>query len=333
MAKHTHGCVLGPPVFSCCLLVVAGCMAPGGAFENMAGQTKGTEKPTERSRYVSGPTIPIEKLPADASPEVQGLIRKLYSPSVADRILAAGELAHKGEAAHPAIPFLVSMLGDSSGSYEWEPAGYPTDPGSEAAHALARMGDVAVEPLIEVLRKSGNEWARVKAAEALGWNGSAESVNGLYLAVKDRSADVRRVAVEGILGLKPIATRRLGLDFLAVNMPGVKREMPPISDMSRFINMLTEASAEPDYRIRRVAFMGLTEVNAPADQRQRVYDVFVRGLDESDDGMRYRSVEGLRALGDKRALKPLSDALKKEKLDYLRRAFSEAIEHIRNLPE
>ena len=116
------------------------------------------------------PTIPKDKIPSDLAAEVKAEVEGLYSPEAAKRAQAANKLGDLGEKAAPAIPFLVGMLGDSAGT-ELKPSpdskiADNTSPGIEAAVALGKIGDPALDQLIAAL-KDKNPNVRVLAAVAL----------------------------------------------------------------------------------------------------------------------------------------------------------------------
>ncbi len=100
--------------------------------------------------------------------------RDLASTDPARVAAAAYLLGEMGGAAAETIPQLAAVLGDSR---KVDPARYrkartaraeTTSPGREAATALSKIGEPAVEVLINVLKSSPNAVARQNAAWALG---------------------------------------------------------------------------------------------------------------------------------------------------------------------
>lgn len=76
------------------------------------------------------------------------------------------DIAELGEKAEPAIPYLVSLLGDTA-PVQMPFLRLPISTGEAAAYALAKIGTPAFEPLISVLQ-SENLDAWPFAAWALG---------------------------------------------------------------------------------------------------------------------------------------------------------------------
>jgi len=74
---------------------------------------------------------------------------------------------------------------------------------SGAAEALGRIGEPAVEPLINALNNSDTTGVRVNAAQALGRIGDSRAVKPLERALNDADSRVRKSAAE--------ALRRFGL--------------------------------------------------------------------------------------------------------------------------
>ncbi len=106
-----------------------------------------------------------------AAPDV--LARTLQSKNATEAAASAYWLGLKGPAAVPVIPRLIAALADDRPA---NPAAYRSDaktgsrstPGEEAAGALARIGQPAIDPLITALRASTSAVARRNAAIALG---------------------------------------------------------------------------------------------------------------------------------------------------------------------
>ena len=88
------------------------------------------------------PAIPKDKIPADLSPDLKGLVEGLYAEDVAKRAEAAMKLGELEEKAKPAVPFLVALLADDKGVELKIPGAdiaSSTSPGIEAAVALGRI--------------------------------------------------------------------------------------------------------------------------------------------------------------------------------------------------
>jgi HEAT repeat protein len=113
------------------------------------------------------------RLSVSPSAEPAVLARTLQSKNATEAAASAYWLGLKGPAAVPQIPKLIAALGDDRPA---NPVAYRADaksgshstPGEEAAGALARIGQPAIDPLINALRASSSPVARRNAALALG---------------------------------------------------------------------------------------------------------------------------------------------------------------------
>ncbi len=100
-------------------------------------------------------------------------VKELASTDAVRVAGAAYWLGEQGSAAAEAVPQLAGVLGDNR---QVNPARYrrisgraaTRSPGEEAAGALAKIGEPAVETLITVLKTSRSAVARQNAAWALG---------------------------------------------------------------------------------------------------------------------------------------------------------------------
>jgi len=118
---------------------------------------------------------PKDGIPADTPSDVKKLIEGLYSSNAVERGKSAALLGVGGPRSARAVPFLIALLGDDTvlkwiGSSLYEGRmpypGIPTSPGEEAEKALARIGRLSVEPLIQAL-KDLTPNGRARAAGAL----------------------------------------------------------------------------------------------------------------------------------------------------------------------
>ena len=101
------------------------------------------------------------------------LARTLQSKNATEAAASAYWLGLKGTAAVPQIPKLIAALADDrpANPVAYRPdakSGSHSTPGEEAAGALVRIGQPAIDPLITALRASTSAVARRNAAIALG---------------------------------------------------------------------------------------------------------------------------------------------------------------------
>ena len=126
-----------------------------------------------------------------APEEVKKEIGILRTGSAVEKARAAVRLGEKGEQARGAILALMETFRDTTGVRR-DPL-TPTSPAKEAAKAVARIGTIAVEPLIEALKDS-NWKVREAAAWALGEIKNTRAVEPLIQALKDSDKGVREAA-------------------------------------------------------------------------------------------------------------------------------------------
>jgi HEAT repeat protein len=147
-----------------------------------------------------------ETIPQDLPTEVRSLLEQCRASAASARGGAAEKLGELKEKAGPAVPFLISMLGDDVEYSDSITVGGMTiygntSPGRKAAVALGRIGSEAIEPLLKVLQdvKGPN---RDKAAVALGIAKDPRAVPPLIEALADKDARLRREAASALGSLK-----------------------------------------------------------------------------------------------------------------------------------
>jgi len=152
------------------------------------------------------PKLAKGAIPQDASPEVRQLLERCYASTASARGDAADGLGELKELSGPAIPHLMSMLGDDESYMKTFTAGTlripgTTSPGGRAAVALGKIGGAAVEPLLKLLadRTQGH---RDRAAMALGIAKDPRAVQPLIRALLEKEAPLRAAAAEALGGLK-----------------------------------------------------------------------------------------------------------------------------------
>jgi HEAT repeat protein len=158
------------------------------------------------------PKLAKESIPPDLPPKIRLLVEQCFAPAPSARGDAAEKLGRLGAEAAPAIPFLVSMLGDDetySGSSTVGSGGFSMglsgtfNVGRVAAVALSKIGRPAVKPLLDVLQDQ-QALARERAAVALGLAGDPTAVEPLIGALGDNDPRVRREAAKALGFLKDL---------------------------------------------------------------------------------------------------------------------------------
>lgn len=222
---------------------------------------------------------PQEDIPAEA----QKAIQDLSNGSRAQRASAACSL--RSLRAVSAIPSLVGQLGDETDVFattrcrsasDWTPIHENTNgtrmasPASEAAKALAALGNPAVVPLIGVL-SDPNPVVRKNAAWAIGEIRGSHQVNReaaigplTTLLRKDESPEARKWAA---WALGEICDRRAVSDLIDSlgdaegDVRGAVAEaLGEIKDR-RAIEPLTQALKDPHRPVRRKAKHAIAEIN------------------------------------------------------------------------
>lgn len=121
------------------------------------------------------PALARDEIPQNMDPDVRRLVEGLYSKDPIERGKSAALLGYGGARSSPAIPYLISILGDET-QLKWignelysRKMPYPgilSSPGEEAQKALVRIGRLSISPLINAL-KDLDPVACTRAAQAL----------------------------------------------------------------------------------------------------------------------------------------------------------------------
>ncbi|ODS34714.1 MAG: heat repeat-containing PBS lyase [Candidatus Scalindua rubra] len=145
----------------------------------------------------------------------------------------------------------------------------------EAAKALGKIGKPAIKPLIRVL---GDSVVVVAAAEALGKIGKP-AVEPLIRALGDKDSDVRSGAAE------------------ALRMIGDPRAVEP----------LIKAPGDENMYVRREVLEALRMIGDP-----RAVEPLIKALGDKDWDVRDKAAKALGNIGDSKAVEPLIKALRDE---------------------
>ncbi len=150
------------------------------------------------------PSIPREKIPADAPAEVRAAIEELYAADQGKRAEGAIRLAALGSRAGAAVPFLIAMLGEDDNVTpdrlvdEWfVPLDKLARIGYRVAEALGSMGPAAADPLVDAL-EHGAPAVRARAAYALGKIPGSRFSDALFGHLKDPAWNVREDALAAL---------------------------------------------------------------------------------------------------------------------------------------
>ena len=234
------------------------------------------------------PKIPMSQMPRNLSADIKQKVQSLYAPNPTKRATAALQLSEFGAKANPAIPFLVSMLGDDvlidpvDDYTHWWSSNYEiilkTSPNREAAKTLAILGEKAVDPLIKGLQDT--DWkVRSKSAHVLGNIESYSAVDPLIKALKDDSWQVRKEAVAALGDIED----------------------------ARSLQPLVQLLKDQSWQVRLEAVQAVSEF-----QDSKTVTQVISLLKDSNWQVREEAAETLGDIDDKSAVRPLIAALKDE---------------------
>jgi HEAT repeat protein len=285
------------------------------------------------------------------TPEISSLVKSLDSADPNARATAACQLGKLGEAAAPAIPNLIKLLGDDTAidfvgcDVDQARRGNFGDSdeqtvGRIAAMALSRIGKAATEPLIQALR-APEITARANAAFAMGLVRDPRVVEPLAGALSDADFHVRKTAAWS-LGLSG-DSRSVGPLSAALKDPEWQVRSSAAWSLglkgdSSSVEPLIAALTDQNPRVQSMAAWSLglkgdsRAVEALASTLQspdehvrgqvawalglkgdaRAVDGLVAALKDSSSHVRSQAAWALGLKGDQRAAQPLADAMKDE---------------------
>jgi HEAT repeat protein len=238
------------------------------------------------------PALPGRRAPVQST-DVRVLTAELAAADPAARAQAACKLRDLGDAAAPAIPPLVALLGDGAPveravcKQQWRRLdGQLTTPGELAAAALVAIGSRSVDPLLAVV-KSPSSVARRHAAWALGALDDNRAERPLIGLVRDPEPRVREQAAWALGAM----------------------------DADEAVQPLIAALKDADGQVRSQAAWALGAIDAPD-----AVPGLIAALKDADADVRGHAAWALGAIGDSRALNDLLTALKDSEPDVRRHA-------------
>jgi HEAT repeat protein len=187
---------------------------------------------------------------------------------------------------------------------------------TEAWDELAKLGESALEPLIQALQDE-NSTVQIKAAEALGRIGDARAIEPLIQALKDNYWDVNKKAAEalGRIGdaraVEPLI-QALDDERWEVRW-GAARALGEIGDKSA-LKTLVPALKDKDIKVRKEVAEALGTMGEPA------VGPLIQTLEDTDGEVREKAAKALGKMGDARAVGPLFTALHDSKSEVRKKA-------------
>ncbi len=224
------------------------------------------------------PKISKENIPKNIPADVRKEIEQLYSSDPVERGYAAVHLGKMGERAVPAIPYLQDILGDRTRlklTRGYLGPGELTSPGKEAAKALWEIDSLILIAAFD----HHNVNIRINVIFALEEVGGPRAIDRLIAAIDDKDKNIASMAIGALGNLKDT------------------RAVEPL------IATLKDKSLD-----KYVNNIRIGAVHALAKFRDsRAIDALISALE--DDKLFFYVVKGLGEIGDKRAVRPLIDAL------------------------
>lgn len=243
-------------------------------------------------------------LPSDAPARVTEQIKGLVSAEPRQRVLAALALCQMGEAAAPAIPWLVDLLHDPYVE-PIEPWGHlqsPLMPSHTAAEALVAIGEPAIKALLAALRDP-DAHARESVAWNLGHAREARLSAALASALEDPESKVRAGAAFSLRGM----AERKKVDPKAI---------------AGAVKPLIGATKDMDWNVRYRAVEALSYIKCP-----EMVGVLIEALADANAGVRKAAARGLVGCAEPRAVEALIAALD-DNYDEARKYARESLEWI-----
>lgn len=172
---------------------------------------------------------------------------------------------------------------------------------------LAKLGQPAVEPLIEALKEE-DSWVRPKAAaEALGNIRDAKAVETLIEALNDKNKNVRKGATRALGKIGQPAVEPLIEVLNDKNKDvreGATRALGNIGD-TKAVEPLIKALEEGDSFVRQQAAEALGKI-----KDARTVEPLIEALKDKDMGVRGQTAEALGKIRDAKAVESLIEALR-----------------------
>lgn len=208
-----------------------------------------------------------------------------------------------GELRDPrAIKPLIAALASDGFNSEFE-----TDHvGDIAASSLGRIGELAVEPLIETLSSSRDVLVRRNAAIALGNTKDPRAVEPLVNAIREDDSFVRISAAMALAEIKD--DRAIG-PLLAIIKEEPRYRIIIGHAIGKFgepaIDPLLEMLNHSDSKVRYAAATALSDIQNP-----RIIEPMIKALEDEDSGVRREAIKALGKQNDPRAVLPLITMLR-----------------------
>ena len=269
---------------------------------------------------IAFPAMAAERSALDlmqASDDLSKLIGDLGDNDTMTRHRATQALCAIGSQAENAVPMLMKMLSDKNCNTQSQLAvvdvlgciGAPAIPsliealGDEtrprALFALAKMGEIAVPPLAEVL-KHENPRARWQAAEALGYIGpkAKEALPALAKALEDKDKILRRKSARAMASMGSVAVPAI-IDLLdnrsaRVRAGAASALQNPCGLWKQSVAALIKTLGDEDVMVRTASADALAEIGPLAKD---AVSALTKACEDKDDSVGVAAAKALGRIG------------------------------------
>jgi len=142
---------------------------------------------------------PVNKI----HPKIKKYVEQLYSEDAVERAWAVYNIGKSHKHATNVVPYLIAILGDTNVAVMTRyigkdyTSGSTTTPADEAVKAIAKIGSVAVKPLLKAL-KDTNQDVVLKAIKTLGLINDSESIKPLIAFISNTNKRIRLEAANSL---------------------------------------------------------------------------------------------------------------------------------------
>ncbi|VAW97691.1 hypothetical protein MNBD_GAMMA23-593 [hydrothermal vent metagenome] len=272
---------------------------------------------------------PVNKL----HPKIQKYVEQIYSQDAVERAWAVYNIGKLHKYAFNVVPYLVAMLSDSDIAVMTRyigknyASGTTTTPADEAVKAIAKIGSVAVKPLLNALKDS-NQDVVLRAIKTLGLINNSESIKPLMAFISHKNRRIRLEAANSLSRFRNPWVAEYLLASLKDKDPAIRstalyalgKLKSPVTVFS-----LIELLKDNDPTIRLQVLYALSKF-----RDQRVIRPLLNELRVTDTKYRLEVISALGNIRDYRVIEVLIELLKSKNKN-VRRVAAESLEQIAGL--
>lgn len=174
-----------------------------------------------------------------------------------------------------------------------------------AADYLVRIGEPAVEPLIEALHNKDEEIQQL-AINLLGKIGDSRAVEALIAKLRYGDYETREAALNALLKIEDPQILEALIIALKDKRSSIRKTAADA--LGRFgdpqaVEPLIEALRDDDQLVREAAINALIKIEDP-----QIFEVLVIALEDENNSIRKTAAYGLGRIGDPKAVEPIINA-------------------------